>query len=154
MAGWIGPTMAISLLIIAICVVAMTAGAVLVVREAASTAKGITRELEELRHELAPMLNALNRFGDTGSEVVEMARNEVREVIDTSRELRTELRRGLVRAQERLADFDALVEVMQEEVEDTALDAATAMRTLRGGGEVVRQVGRILRRPSRRKRDE
>lgn len=152
MAGWIGPTVALSLLVIAICVVAMAAAAVLVLREAASASKGVTRELEELRHELAPMLTALNRFGDTGSEVVEMARNEVEELVDTSRQLRGELRRGMVRAQERLADFDALVEVMQEEVEDTAIDAATALRTLRGTDGVVRQVGRLLR-PRRRTRD-
>lgn len=156
MAGWIGPTIAISLLLIAICIVGMTVAAALAFREAQQAGKGLTNELAELRHELAPMLNALNRFGDVGADVVEMARQEVREVVATSQGLRTDVRRARRRIGNRLADLDAFVEVMQEEVEDTALEAASTLRTLRTGGGVVAHVGRrlVARRRSRRDDEE
>lgn len=149
MDGWVGPTIAISVLLIALCVVGATVAAAVALREAQQAGKGLTNELAELRHELAPTLAALNKFGDAGSEVVEMARNEVRELVATSQELRTDVRRGMRRARGRLADVDALVEVMQEELEETALDAATAMRTLRNSRGMIGQVRRFLApRPS------
>ena len=149
MAGWVGTVIAISVLLIAICVVGMTVALALVFREAQQASRGLTNELAELRHELSPTLAALNKFGDAGSEVVDLARNEVRELVATSQALRTDVRRGVRRARRRLEDMDALIEVMQEEVEETAIDAATAMRTLRTSAGVIGHVRRFLAsRPS------
>ena len=149
MAGWVGPVVAISVLLIAICVVGITLTIALVFREAQQASRGLTNELAELRREIGPTLAALNKFGDAGSEVVDLARNEVRELVATSQALRTDVRRGVRRAKRRLADVDALVEVMQEEAEETAIDAATAMRTLRTGRGVIGHVRRFLaHRPS------
>lgn len=144
MAGWVGIVIAISVLLIAICVVGITIAAAVVFREAQQASRGLTNELAELRRELSPTLAALNKFGDAGSEVVDLARQEVRELVATSQEVRTDVRRGLRRARRRLADVDALVEVMQEEVEETAIDAATAMRTLRTSAGVIGHVRRFL----------
>jgi methyl-accepting chemotaxis protein len=152
MAGWVGPTVAISLLLIALCVVGITLAAAMVFREVQHASKGLTHELAELRHELGPMLNALNRFGDAGADLVETARGEVQELVATSQELRVGVRRTTRRAARRLADLDALLEVMQEEVEETALDAATALRTIREGSGLVGHVGRFLA-PRRRRRE-
>lgn len=154
MAGWVGPTMAISLLIIAGCFLGIVVAALKVFKEVDAASKGLTNELAELRHEFAPMLNALNRFGDAGADLVEAARTEVQELVSTSQELRHGIRRTQRRAARRLADLDALVEVMQGEVEETAIDAATALRTLRNGTGMVSQVGRFLAPRRRRRRRE
>jgi hypothetical protein len=122
-----------------------------VFREAQQASRGLTNELHELRAELGPALAALNKFGDAGAEVVDLARHEVRELVATSEALRTDLRRGVRRAKRRLSDLDALAEVMQEEVEATAVDAATAMRTLRTSRGVIGEVRRYL---SSRRRDD
>lgn len=152
MAGWVGPTVAISLLLIALCIVGLTLVAAKVIYEAQEASRGLANELSGLRRELAPMLNALNRFGDAGADVVEAARTEVHELVNLSQGLRADIRRGSRRARRRLADFDALLEVMQDEVEEAALDTATALRTLRQGRGVLGQVRRFLV-PRRRGRD-
>jgi methyl-accepting chemotaxis protein len=130
-------------------VVGITIAMALVFREAQQASKGLTAELSELRRELSPTLAALNKFGDAGSDVVDLARQEVRQLVSTAEEMRTDIRRGMRRARRRLSDLDALVEVMQEEVEETAIDAATAMRTIRTGRGVIGHVRRFLApRPS------
>lgn len=154
MAGWVGPTVAISLLIIAGCFLGIAVAALRVFKKVDAASTGLTGELAELRHELAPMLNALNRFGDAGADLVETARTEVQELVATSKDLRHGIRRTQRRAARRLADLDALVEVMQEEVEETAIDAATAIRTLRNGSGMVSQVGRFLAPRRRRRRED
>jgi methyl-accepting chemotaxis protein len=152
MPGWIGPTIAISLLLMALCTVGLTLAALVVFREVLQGAKGVSSELQELRAELGPMIRALNRFGEAGTEVVDIARQEIREVVAASQDLRADIRRARRRAGRRLADLDAFVEVMQEEIEETGIAAATAMRSLRAGGGVAGQVGRMLvsRRRSKR----
>jgi methyl-accepting chemotaxis protein len=152
MPGWIGPTIAISLLVMALCTVGLTLAALVVFREVLQGAKSVSSELQELRAELGPMIRALNRFGEAGTEVVDIARQEIREVVAASQDLRADIRRARRRAGRRLADLDAFVEVMQEEIEETGIAAATAMRSLRAGGGVAGQVGRMLvsRRRSKR----
>ena len=144
MPGWIGPTIAISLLLMALCTVGLTLAALVVFREVLQGPKGGSGELQELRAELGPMIRALNRFGEAGTEVVDIARQEIREVVAASQDLRADIRRARRRAGRRLADLDAFVEVMQEEIEETGIAAATAMRSLRAGGGVAGQVGRML----------
>lgn len=59
-------------------------------------------------------------------------------------------RQGRRRRQQRLADVDALFEVMQEEVETTALDVAVWLRKVRRGLSILEWGRRAIRR--RRKR--
>jgi hypothetical protein len=148
MPGWIGPTVAISLVIIAIAFVAIAYTAVMVAREARETSGSLARELGEFRREFAPALEAVQQIGETGQHLIAATHVEVEKVLDTSRMVRHEVERSVRRARKRLDDFDALVEVMQEEVEDTALDVAVALRSVRASRSVLGRVGRLLaRRP-------
>lgn len=150
MAGWIGPTVAISLLVIAGCVATMTWVMLRVAREAEAGAEGTRQALGELRQRIDPLVDSLTTLSATGTETLEIARHEVTELATTSRMVRTEVEHALRKARRRLADFDALVEVMQEEVEETALDVAVALQTVRASRGVVGRVRRLLSR----RRDE
>lgn len=152
MAAWIGPTIAISLLIIALCVLGAMLALVVAGREMAARTTSLSKELGELRAELTPALHALNRMGEGGAEVAELVKEEVREVIYTTRRLRKDVERASVRARNRLGDFDALLEVVQEEVEESALDLATALRTARMGRGMIGQLRRLIV-PRRRPRE-
>ena len=69
--------------------------------------------------------------------------------MEASRRLRRGLERGVRRARVRLADLDALYEVVHGEVEHTALDVAARLSGLRRAGGMVRRVRRLLRRSAR-----
>jgi methyl-accepting chemotaxis protein len=75
---------------------------------------------------------------------------EANEVIRTSSEIRHDVRRGVERVRERLEDLDALAEVMQEELEETALDVAARVRTVRTGAGIIGRIRRLLVRGGRR----
>jgi hypothetical protein len=56
------------------------------------------------------------------------------------------------RIEDRLVDLDTLVDVVQEEVEETVLDVSAALRTTRRGSALAGTVKRLLFGKSRRKR--
>ena len=72
MAGWVGTTMALSLLVIALCFLGIAAGVFLALREALERGQSLAREIGELRRDLAPTLAALGRLGKEGAEVAEL----------------------------------------------------------------------------------
>ncbi|MES2306397.1 MAG: hypothetical protein V4558_12855 [Gemmatimonadota bacterium] len=144
MAEWIGPTVAISLALIAICFLGIAAAVAFTLKEAVERGQSLAKELGELRRDLGPTLQALNRLGTGGAEVVELAQEEVREIIYTTRRLRKDVEKSVTRARRRLADFEAVVEVVQEEVEETALDLGAALRTVRTGTGVIGRLRRMV----------
>jgi uncharacterized protein YoxC len=130
-AAWVGPAMAISLVVIALSFLAIALGALLAGREAARTLRGLREAVSE------------------GKGLARKLEQEVDALIQTSQRLRHDLNRGVKRAKRRLSDFDALAEVMQEELEDTALDVASKLRGLRSGLGVIGRLRRFL--PRRRR---
>lgn len=151
MAGWVGPTVAIAAVIVAFCLVGMTAGLLIAVREAREVSGGLARELAELRREIHPTLASVSRLTDSGADAVEMLRGELEEVLDLSRRIREDVESGVEQARVRLQNLDALVEVVSEEVEETALDVTAALHTARTGAGMIGQLRRmVLPRRSRR----
>jgi uncharacterized protein YoxC len=130
-AAWVGPAMAISLVVIALSFLAIALGALLAGREAARTLRGLREAVSG------------------GKGLARKLEQEVDALIQTSQRLRHDLNRGVKRAKRRLSDFDALAEVMQEELEDTALDVASKLRGLRSGLGVIGRLRRLL--PRRRR---
>lgn len=144
MASWVGPTVAISVALIALSFLGMAAVLLVAAREAREKSGELARELTELRADLAPMLASMNRLSEGGAEVLDEVREELGHVVDTSRALRRNVTRAVRQAQNRLADLDALVEVATEEAESAFLDAAGAIQSVRSSAGLIRQVGRFL----------
>jgi uncharacterized protein YoxC len=142
MPTWIGPTMAISLVVIALAFAAIGVAVVLMARSA-------TREIRELRAEVAPALSAVRRMTEAGAELSGDIKDEIQEYLATSRAVREDLERGVFQVKSRLADLDALYEVVHEEVEETALDVAARVRSVRNGAGMVSRIRRWLVRGRR-----
>jgi hypothetical protein len=58
--------------------------------------------------------------------------------------VRRKIVKGVDRVQARLEDLEALYDVVHDEVEDTALDVAAGLRTIRSGNGMVGRVRRML----------
>ncbi|HEV8600967.1 MAG TPA: hypothetical protein VGQ69_16520 [Gemmatimonadales bacterium] len=149
MPGWVGPTVAISLVIIALAFAAIAAGSVLLARAAQKEIAELSDKLEGIRGDLHDAMHAVRRVAEAGEDVSGKLKEEIQHYLATSRAIRHDLERGVRRVKTRLADLDALYEVVHEEVEETALDVAAKVRSVRNGAGVVSRLRRLLVRSRR-----
>lgn len=116
---WVGVVSALSLAIIALATMVVAVASV-------ASALGIrkfTRALEQLA---GPAISDVR-------QLIGAIKGEADALVGTSRDIRLRIVRAADAAEHRLSDLDALVEVVQEEMEDTALDAAATLRNVRRG---------------------
>jgi uncharacterized protein YoxC len=133
---WVAVVTALSLAVLALAAIVIAVSAVV-------AALGVQAFLRTLRELSAPAL------GDV-RQLVASIRHEAESLVGTSRELRARIVRAAAAAENRLADLDALFEVVQTEVESTVLDVAATVRLVRRGLSLVDWGRRALKR--RRKR--
>ncbi|MBK7348799.1 MAG: hypothetical protein KA180_17620 [Gemmatimonadales bacterium] len=136
-AGWVGPTMAISLVIIAGAFLVIAAASALAARQAAREMQQLSRVIESLRTDLAPALTAVQAVSGEGQRLAGMVGTEAEELVLASRQLREGLK-------DRLANLEAIYEVLEEEIEDTAVDVAVTLRTFRSGAGWFGRIRRLL----------
>jgi uncharacterized protein YoxC len=149
-AAWVGPTMAISLVLIALSFIVIAAVAALVGKGAAQALDTLSREVKDLRSDLQPALSSVRHMAEEAQGLASRLNGEANEVIRTSSRIRHDVERGVDRVRERLEDLDALAEVMQEELEETAIDVAARVRSVRTGAGVIGRIRRLLGRGGRR----
>jgi hypothetical protein len=146
---WVGPTAAISLVVIAVSMV----GAAAVLAYAGLRIVAETRKLSSMiqgyQEDVAQGLAGARRLLDQGQDVMVLLRQEIGAFTQTSRRIRRKLVRGVDSIEDKLADLETLYELVHEEVEDTALDVAAALRTSREGNGMLGRVRRLIV-PSRR----
>jgi threonine dehydrogenase-like Zn-dependent dehydrogenase len=146
---WVGPTVAISLVVIAVAML----GAAGVLAYAALRVLGETRKVSTMvqgyQEDIAQVLAGARRLTDQSQDVLVLLRQEIGAFTQTSRRIRRKLTRGVDSIEAKLADLETLYELVHEEVEDTALDVAAALRTSRQGDGMLGRVRRLIV-PSRR----
>jgi len=133
---WVGVVSAISLAIIAVAALVTAAaitGAALGVRAAVKAIKGFA----------GPAIADVR-------QLIGSIRTEADALVGTSRDVRQRIVRAVDAAEDRLTSLDALAEVVQDELEETALDAAATMRNVRRGLSVWRWSRKVLKGKKRR----
>jgi hypothetical protein len=145
--GWVGPTIALSLVAIALACLVMFVAIGVAALEFQKRFDAMADNLSGLRQDLAGVLEGARRVTEDGETMVAMLRDEGEAYLATSRRFRKRIDHGIDRYSEREADHDALYEVVHEEVEDTALRFASALRTARLSTGII---ARALRRRRRR----
>jgi methyl-accepting chemotaxis protein len=133
---WVGVVSAISLGIIALAALVVAAAFIV-------AALGIRAALVALKTLAGPAITDVR-------QLIGSIKAEAESLVDSSRDIRHRIMRAADAAEERLTSLDALAEVVQEEIEETALDAAAAMQNVRRG-LAVWQLGRKVLK-GRRKR--
>ena len=133
---WVGVVSALSLVIIAL---AALVGAVAII----AGALAVRAAVRGIRHLAGPAISDVR-------QLIGSIKIEADALIGTSRDVRHRIVKAADAAEDRLTDLDALAEVMQSELEDTALDAAATMRDVRRGLSVWRWSKKLLKGKKRR----
>jgi hypothetical protein len=142
--GWIGPTVAISLAIIAICVLGISATAAMVALRLSGEVRKLASVVEGLQDDAAQALKAVRRLTEQGQDLMVLVRHEAGAFAQTSRRVRRKVVRGVDRVEEKLADLETLYDLVHGEVEDAALDVAATLRSVRRGNGMLGRVRRLL----------
>jgi len=132
---WVGVVSAISLTIIALA--ALLGGTAIIV-----AALDVRWALKALKGAAGPAIADVR-------QLISSIRTEADALVGASRDVRQRIVRAADAAEERLTALDSLAEVMQEELEETAIDAAATMRDVRRGLSVWRFGRKLLKSKKR-----
>ena len=133
---WVGVVSALSLAIIAL---AALVGAITII----AAALALRAAVKAIRHLAGPAISDVR-------QLIGSIKIEADALIGASRDVRHRIVKAADAAEDRLTDLDALAEVMQGELEETALDAAATMRDVRRGLSVWRWSRKLLKGKKRR----
>ena len=132
---WVGVVSAISLTIIALA--ALLGGIAIIV-----AALDVRWALKALKGAAGPAIADVR-------QLISSIRTEADALVGASRDVRQRIVRAADAAEERLTALDSLAEVMQEELEETTIDAAATMRDVRRGLSVWRFGRKLLKSKKR-----
>ena len=117
---------AISTIVLAVAVVAVLIVLLLVFLQIRSLAKRIEKQS-------APVMERARGVAENVEFITAAVRTDVQKLNESISGLNERLREASLHMEERIQDFSALVEVLQSEAEDLALDTAAAVRGVRAG---------------------
>ncbi len=141
---WAEAITAISTAIIALVVTAVGVMLLGLQREVRVLMRTLERTVDHLDRDARPALDSARKLVDDASHLVSAVRSETDGILHSSKDVRKRMERLVDRTEERLHDLDALIDVVQTEVEETALDVAAALRTTRRGASVFRSMKRAF----------
>jgi len=141
---WVGPTVAISLAVIALSILGVAIAIGVAVLRIAAQVRKVGGTLERLQDDGAEALKAMRRLAEQSQDLMVLVRHEAGAFAHAGRRLRRKAMRGADRIEAKLHNLETLYDVVHDEVEDTALDVAAALRTLRSGNGMIGRVRRVL----------
>jgi uncharacterized protein YoxC len=142
--AWVGPTIAISLALIALCFLGMAAVLGIAALRLSTQAKKLSAMVDGLQDDVAQALGSVRRLTEQGQDLMVLVRHEAGALAQTSRRVRRKLVRGVDRVEDKLTDLETLYDLVHGEVEDAALDVAATLRSVRRGNGVIGRVRRML----------
>jgi methyl-accepting chemotaxis protein len=107
--------------------------------------RGLTRSVaalaQRMEKEASPLLDRARSVVENVDFITMAVRTDVQKVNESVDRLNERLKEASLRMEERIQDFTALVEVLQAEAEDLALDTAAAVRGVRAGTRALARKG-------------
>jgi methyl-accepting chemotaxis protein len=142
--AWVGPTVAVSLAVIALSFIAIAVATVMVLGRLVKPLEALSKVVQGLEDDLTVALKGVRRLTDQGQDLLALVRQEAGAFAHTGRRLRRQVIKGAERIRTRMADLETLYDVVHDEVEDTALDVAAVLRSARRGTGVLGRIRRLL----------
>ena len=141
---WVGPTVAISLAVLALSFLGMAIAVAVAASRVAAQAKKVGALVDGLQDDIASTLKRVRSLTEQAQDVMVLVRHETGAFAQTARRLRRKTVRAADRIEAKLQDLETLYEVVHDELEETALDVAAGLRSLRRGNGMLGRVRRML----------
>lgn len=141
---WVGPTVAISLALMALSFIGMAIAVAVAAFRVADQLKKVSTVVSSLQDDVTRTLKGVHNLTEQAQEVMVLVRQETGAFAQTARQLRRKTVRAVDRIEAKLEDLETLYDVIHDEIEAGALDIAAAVRTLRGGSGMLKRVRRML----------
>jgi uncharacterized protein YoxC len=141
---WVGPTVAISLAVLALSFLGLAVALAVAAFRVAGQAKKVGTLVDGLQDDIAGTLKGVRSLTEQAQEVMVLVRHETGAFAQTARRVRRKTVRAVDRIEEKLQDLETLYDVVHDEIEGSALDLAGALRSLRRGNGVLGRVRRML----------
>ena len=141
---WVGPTVAISLAVLALSFLGMAIAVAVAASRLAAQAKKVGALVDGLQDDIASTLKRVRNLTEQAQDVMVLVRHETGAFAQTARRLRRKTVRAADRIEAKLQDLETLYDVVHDEIEETALDVAAGLRSLRRGNGMLGRVRRML----------
>jgi uncharacterized protein YoxC len=141
---WVGPTVAISLAVLALSFLAMAIAVGITAFKVANQVQKVGNLVDGLQDDIARTLKGVRRLTEQAQDVMVLVRHEAGAFAQTSRRLRRKTVRAVDRVEAKLQDLETLYDVIHDEIEGTALDLAAGLRSIRRGNGMIGRVRRLL----------
>jgi hypothetical protein len=135
--AWVGVVSALSLTIIALAAIVLAVSSVISLLRVHAFVRAIEQMAGPAIDDVRQLIGAIKGEADA--------------LVGTSRDIRLRIVRAADAAEQRLSDLDALVEVVQEEMEGTVVDAAATIRNVRRGLSLWQWGRKVLKGKKKRK---
>jgi uncharacterized protein YoxC len=135
---------ALSTLVIAVAVVGLILAMVIVLRRLSTLSASMMRVVDTVEHDARPTIESVRRTAEEASRLSVAIRTEVEGFAGTSKRLRDRVERTGRALEERFSDLETLLEILQDEVEETVLDLTAVMRTTRRGTGLFQAARRLI----------
>jgi len=141
---WVGPTMAISLAILALSFLGLAIAVAVAAFKVAGQVRKVSTLVDGLQDDVARTLKSVRRLTEQAQDLMVLVRHEAGAFAQTSRRIRRKTVRAVDRVELKLEELETLYDVVHDEVEGAALDAAAALRSVRRGNGMLGRVRRFL----------
>ncbi len=139
--GWEALT-AVSVAVLALMFTVLAVAALLWLRDVRRVLGRVETFAAVLERDGPPLIEAARAM-------VGNVRGEVDQIVATARDVRERVSGAAGALDERVRDLEAVLDVLQEEVEETALDVASALRATRRGTSLLKTLKRAFLRGRR-----
>jgi uncharacterized protein YoxC len=141
---WVGPTMAISLAVLALSFLGLAVAVGLAALKLAGQVRKVSTLVDGLQDDVVRTLKTVRGLTEQGQDLMVLVRHEAGAFAQTARRLRRKTVRAADRVETKLEELETLYDVVHDEVEGAALDAAAALRSVRRGNGMLGRVRRFL----------
>jgi methyl-accepting chemotaxis protein len=135
--GWVATVTALSAAIIALVLVLTAVAQLILVRRLAQLTPAVQRLLDTLDRDARPALQSARVAADEATRIAVAVRGEVDAIVSTSKDVRGRVQRAARAAEDRLLELEDILDILQDEVEETVLSVAGTLRATRRGASIL-----------------